>query len=77
MHKQDSRNNQGEYRRQLYVLRECAYGLSRSRDKKGRIVKRSLTPYVMAIHTSVGGGWPTMQVLVVEVYEEDKDKTYE
>ena len=32
-----------------------AYGLSRSRDKHGNIVKRSLNPYVNCIHTNVGG----------------------
>lgn len=43
-----------------------AFGLSRSRDKKGNIVKR----YVNCIHTLVGGGgWSTMEVLIVEVYD--------
>ena len=46
-----------------------AFGLSRSSDKKGNIVKRSLNPYVNCIHTMVGGGWDTMEVLVVIVYE--------
>lgn len=47
-----------------------AFGLSRSRDKKGNIVKRSLNPYVNCIHTLVGGGgWSTMEVLIVEVYD--------
>lgn len=32
------------------------YGVSRSRDKKGRIVKRELKDYTMCIHASVGGG---------------------
>lgn len=50
-----------------------AFGLSRSRDKKGNIVKRSLNPYVNCIHTMVGGGWDTMEVLVVIVYEENID----
>ena len=31
------------------------YGVSRSRDKKGRIVKRELKDYTMCIHASVGG----------------------
>lgn len=44
------------------------YGLSRSRDRHGRIVKRNINPYVNCIHTSAGGG--TMEVLIVEVYEE-------
>lgn len=47
--------------------RDC-FGLSRSRDHKGVIVKRSLVPYTNCIHTMVGSGWKTMEVLVVEVY---------
>jgi hypothetical protein len=31
------------------------YGVSRSRDKKGVIVKQTLNPYVNCIHTLVGG----------------------
>ena len=31
------------------------YGVSRSRDKKGRIVKREFKDYTMCIHASVGG----------------------
>lgn len=45
------------------------YGLSRSRDKKGNIVKRNLNPYVNTIHTLIGGGWKTMEILIVEVYD--------
>lgn len=47
---------------------EC-YGLSRSRDRKGNIVKRNLNPYINCLHTSCGSGYETMEVLVVEVYE--------
>ena len=47
------------------------YGLSRVRDKKGNIIKRDLKPYVNCIHTMVGSGYETMQVLVLEVYEDD------
>lgn len=47
------------------------FGLSRTRDSKGAIVKRSLRDHVNCIHTFVGGGYETMQILVVEVYEED------
>lgn len=47
-----------------------AYGLSRNRDKKGKIVKQTLKDYTMCIHANVGGGWKTMMVLVVEVYGE-------
>ena len=46
------------------------YGVSRSRDKKGRIVKREFKDYTMCIHASVGGGRETMWVLIAEVYEE-------
>lgn len=48
-----------------------AYGISRSRDKKGKIVKQELKDYTMCVHTMVGGGWETMAVLVLEVYEVD------
>ena len=47
------------------------YGLSRSRDKKGNIVKRNLNPYVNCLTISMTGGTETRQVLVIEVYEED------
>ena len=52
-------------------MSKTIYGLSRSRDKHGNIVKRNLNDVVNCIHTLVGSGWDTMQVLVVEVYEED------
>ena len=45
--------------------------MSRSRDKKGKIVKREFKDYIMCVHASVGGGRETMWVLVAEVYEED------
>lgn len=32
------------------------YGVSRSRDKNGKIVKREIKDYTMCIHASVGGG---------------------
>ena len=47
------------------------YGVSRSRDKKGVIVKQTLNPYVNCIHTLVGGGWDTMLVAVMEIVYED------
>ena len=31
------------------------YGVSRSRDKKGKIVKREFKDYIMCVHASVGG----------------------
>ena len=49
------------------------YGVSRSRDKKGRIVKREFKDYTMCIHASVGVGRETMLVLIAEVYEEDSE----
>jgi hypothetical protein len=45
-----------------------AYGVSRTRDKKGAIVKQTTLPWVNCIHTNVGGGWKTMEVLILEVY---------
>ena len=32
------------------------YGVSRSRDKNGKIVKREFKDYTMCVHASVGGG---------------------
>ena len=46
------------------------YGVSRSRDKKGKIVKRELKDYTMCVHAQVGGCRESMWVLVAEVYEE-------
>lgn len=48
---------------------DAAYGISRTRDKKGVIIKQTTLPWVNCIHTMVGGGYETMQVLVLEVYE--------
>ena len=45
------------------------YGLSRSRDRKGNIIKRNLNDWVNCLHTNCGGGYEDMWVLVVEVYE--------
>ena len=49
------------------------YGVSHSRDKKGRIVKREFKDYTMCVHASVGGGRETMWVLVAEVYEDERE----
>lgn len=49
---------------------EAAYGISRTRDKKGVIIKQTTLPWVNCIHTMVGGGYETMQVLVLEVYDD-------
>lgn len=48
-----------------------AFGVSRTRDEKGRIVKRDLRDWVNCIHTMAGAGWETMEILVLEVYEDD------
>ena len=37
-------------------MKKQAYGVSRSRDRKGKIVHQELKPYTMCIHTYVGGG---------------------
>ena len=37
-------------------MKNQAYGVSRSRDRKGKIVHQELKPYTMCIHTFVGGG---------------------
>ena len=36
-------------------MKKQAYGVSRSRDRKGKIVHQELKPYTMCIHTFVGG----------------------
>ena len=46
-----------------------AYGISRTRDKKGVIIKQEPKPRTMCVHTMCGGGWETMAVLVLEVYD--------
>lgn len=50
------------------------YGLGRSRSNigKGEWTGIHLNDYTMCVHTLVGGGWPTMQVLIVEVYEQEE-----
>ena len=51
------------------MMTEC-YGLSRSRDKKGKIVKRNCNHYVNCIHTLVENAFGNMEVLIVETYED-------
>lgn len=51
-------------------MRTNAFGLSRSRDKKGIIVERPINNYVNCIHTMVNGGRENMWVLVLAVYED-------
>ena len=52
-------------------MKKNYYGVSRSRDKKGKIVKREFKDYTMCIHAQVGCGRENMWVLVAEVYEND------
>lgn len=52
-------------------MKKEIYDLSRTRDKKGEIVKRTLKNHVNCLHASCGGGYETMLILVVEIYEED------
>lgn len=50
------------------------FGVSRNRDKKGKVVKRNLNPYVNCIHTLTGSARDNMEVYVMEVeYEETED----
>lgn len=53
-------------------MKKDIYGLSRSRDKQGKVVKRSLNDYVNCLHTQVGSARDNMEVYVVEVYETDR-----
>ena len=55
------------------MTRIKAYGVSRTRDRKGVIVKRDLRDWVNCVHTMAGAGWETMEILVLEVYEEKDD----
>lgn len=50
-------------------MKRICYGIGRSRDGKGKVVDQHPLPYTMCIHTNVGGGWETMQVLVMEKIE--------
>lgn len=52
------------------------YGLSRSRDKQGKVVKRSLNDYVNCLHTQVGSARDNMEVYVIEIYDgQENDAT--
>lgn len=51
-------------------MKTNAFGLSRSRDKKGIIVDRPINDYVNCIHASIGNGRENMWVLVLERYED-------
>lgn len=53
-------------------MSKTIYGLGRSRSNKGEWTGIHLNDYTMCIHTLCGGGWSTMQVLVVEVEDEQE-----
>lgn len=55
------------------MKRIAAYGVSRTRDAKGNVVKREFKPFVMCLHSSCGGGRENMMVLIAEEYEEYSD----
>lgn len=58
------------------MIKKEIYGLSRSRDKKGKVVKRTLNPYVNCLHTQVGSARDNMEVYVVEIYDgQETDET--
>ena len=44
------------------------FGLSRSRDRKGIVVKRNLNPFVNCLHTQVGNARDNMECYVIECY---------
>ena len=52
------------------------YGLSRTRSSegKGEVLKRDLKEWVNCIHPNSGGGYETMWVLVIEIYDEEEKK---
>lgn len=50
-------------------MKTNVYGFSRSRDAKGNIVDRKINDYVNCIHTMVGSGYETMQVLIIYAEE--------
>lgn len=49
------------------------FGVSRNRDKQGRVIKRNLNPYVNCIHTLVGHARDNMEVYVMEVIYEQQE----
>lgn len=48
-----------------------AYGIARTRDRPGKVVKRNLKPYTMCLHTNSASGYENMLVLIAEEYESD------
>ena len=45
--------------------------ISPDAGQAGKIVKRSLKPYTMCLHTNAAGGRENMLVLIAEEYESD------
>jgi hypothetical protein len=60
-------------------MSKTIYGLGRSRSNKckGEWTGIHLNDYTMCIHTLVGAGFPTMQVLVVEVEDEQDEELHQ
>ena len=57
-------------------MKKQAYGVSRSRDRKGKIIHQELKPYTICVHTFVGGGYESMAVLVAEgIRDETEDSS--
>lgn len=48
------------------------YGLSRSRDKTGTVIKRNINPYVNCIHSQTGNARENMEVYVLEIISPKK-----
>lgn len=57
------------------MKRRTAYVVSRSRDRKGKIIKQELKPYTMCVHTFCGGGYESMAVLVAEIVKYETEDT--
>lgn len=49
------------------------YGLSRTRDRKGKVIKRNLNPYVNCIHTLVGTARDNMEIYVIEIEDGERE----
>ena len=58
-------------------MKKKYYGVSRSRDKMGKIVNRELKDYTMCIHAQVGCGRENMWVLIAEVQDDETNTNYE
>ena len=58
-------------------MKKKYYGVSRSRDKNEKIVKREFKDYTMCIHAQVGAGRENMWVLIAEVQDDETNTNYE